>query len=135
MLFGQTAPKFVVGTNTLLLDYVKIEKDAPVLDMIEQESVITGKRDFIIKGKHWDFELVQHLWKVGSTKTYYETVKSTYEGAIGSLYRHRDAPPFTEQFILYSVEEYYLEQFKKQDILVYKFKSIDYVNIINTLTT
>lgn len=135
MLFGTTAPKFVVGANTLLLDYVRIEKDAPVLDMIEQESVITGKRDFIIKGKHWEFEVIQHLWKVASTKTYYEAVKSTYEGATGSLYRHSDAPAFTEQFILYSVEEYYLDEFNKQDILLYRFKSIDYVDITDTLDT
>lgn len=136
MLFGSTAPKFVItGPDTLLLDYVVVEKDEPVLDMIEQESVITGKRDFIIKGKHWEYHLRQHIFKMtgGVDKTYYQDVKTNFEGQTGSLYRHRDSTAFTAQFILYSVEEYYLSKYKQEDIIIYKFKSVDYVDITDTL--
>lgn len=135
MLFGSSAPKFVVGVSTLLLDYVVVEKDEPVLDMVEQKSKLTGHKAFFIKGKHWEYHLSQHIFKMtgGADKTYYQNAKNNFEGQIGSLHRHRDASAFASQFILYSVEEYYLSKYKQEDVIIYKFKSVDYVDITDTL--
>jgi hypothetical protein len=134
MIFGTSAPQFIIaGPDTLNLNYVTIEKDEPQIDFIQQESVVNGHRNFVIKGKHWEFHVLQHLWKFASPITQYQDAKNNFEGHTGSLYRHKDAPPFTEQFILYSVEEYYLERSMYKDLILYKFRSIDYVDITDTL--
>jgi hypothetical protein len=149
MIFGVDAPKFVYdpageSEATVLLDYVVVLKDAPELDMITFEAD-NGHREFIHKGKHWEFEIRVHLFKyyeaggLAAALAKYNEIKQ-YEGGDVWLYRHRDADPFMDGdgeevlFSIISVDESYLDTTDFKDLLIINFKSKDYIDLTDGTT-
>ncbi len=140
MLFGSEAPKFIydpTGSNTeVLLDYVVIEKDEPEEDFLMHQSIFTGHREFILKGKYWVVEMKIHVYKLGYTDglAYYNTLKS-YEGAKLRFHRHRDGDYLkdsngaeVEMFLEYVNESYY-NTVNYPDFVLLRFKSTKYVDL------
>jgi len=139
MIFGNDAPKFIYDPSgspvTVLLDFAIIEKDEPEEDIVIHQSVFTGHREYIIKGKYWIVELTLHLYKHGvDAKTYYNTIK-TYEGKNVRYYRHRDGDYLRDKngngitmFIDRIVESNY-KTTDYPDILQLRLKSNNYVDI------
>ena len=137
MIFGIQAPKMIVNIDTtqdeVVLDYSVVLKDEPELDTFEAKSVRTGKRDLTNAGKHWIFQVKIHLWKYADPKAKYLELKS-YEGTEVILYRHLDGEPIYDtygnggHFILFQIEEKYLEEIRKSDIIILTFRSIDYIS-------
>ena len=144
MIFGTTAPKFIfnpTGLNqTVLLNYVVILKDAPEEDFLIHQSIFTGHREFILKGKYWVFDLKMHLYKYttvvdGKTPTEkYDEIKQ-FEGVNLRLYRHgngdylKDSSNAEVEMFLESVTESYYKTTDYKDLLLLKFKSTKYVDI------
>ena len=142
MLFGSSAPKFIYepsGANeTILLDYVVIMKDEPEEDFIIHQSIFTGHREFILKGKYWVVEMKLHLYKQGNPLVYYNTIKN-YEGTNIRFFRHRDGDYLKDstgaevEMFLQSVDESYYQTLDYKDLLLLKFKSTEYVDLTQGL--
>lgn len=148
MIFGNDAPKIIfdpTGLNeSVLLDYVIIQKDEPEEDTVIHQSIFTGHRELILKGKHWIVEMKMHLFKVAvnidlpTAKNFYKNLKS-YEGAELRYYRHRDGDYLKDKngnevrMFLESVDESYYETTDFKDLLYLKFKSTKYVDLARSV--
>lgn len=148
MIFGSSAPKFIYepagDAVEILLDYVVIQKDEPQEDFIIHQSVFTGHREFILKGKYWIIEMKMHLFKLleatdyATVMEYYSKLKN-YQGAEVRYYRHRDGDYLKDKngnevkMFLESVNESYYDTTDFKDLLYLKFKSTKYVDLARSV--
>ena len=136
MLFGTQAPKFVVGSTTTYLDNCKYTVTQET-DYIEQTSIITGHKEFVVKGMHRVFDVIVYLYKSGSSdsdRAFYHLTLHGLRGQSGSFYQHRDGQAdknSSDTNISYTcvlVEDFYLTDAKFEDCVRLVFKSKDYVD-------
>lgn len=138
MLFGTEAPKFIndpAGTpEEVLLDYSVVIKDEPEEDRIVHQSIFTGHREFILRGKYWIFEIKVHLFKYDDPIGKYNEIKQ-FEGMNVRLYRHQDGdyikqPDGSEaSFFIESIDESYYQTADYKDLLFIRFVSNNYVDL------
>ncbi len=141
MIFGNEAPKIIydpTGTPVeILLDYVVIEKDEPEEDFLIHQSIFTGHREFILKGKYWVVEMKLHVYKLGveAGLEYYNTLKQ-YSNNLFRYFRHRDGDYLKdstgaeiEMFLEYINESYYSDVAEYPDYLLLRFRSTKYIDL------
>lgn len=132
-LMGTGRPKMVINIGTTqdeveLYNWVTT-KDEEEIDIHSAKAPRTGKRKFVISGKHWTFAGKIFLYKYNDPEAAYNEFKS-YEGETVYLYRHNDGFPFFDEdsnpclFQLVSVNEAYTDQTNKYDVLNLTFKSL-----------
>ncbi len=137
-IFGVAAPKFIydrggAGETTVLLDYAKIVNDEPEVRTIKHESELSGKKVFIPRGQHWNFDVVVNLYKYGDPLAAYLNFKS-YQDVLVTLYRHRDGEPFKKPggadclFYITEVTAYAFEDIIYRDRLMLRFESSEFVD-------
>lgn len=142
MIFGSTAPKFVVdpqgASHTVVLDYIVVTKDEPEQDILIHESIFTGHREIIIKGSYWVYECDLHLFKYWSPTTKYNTLKG-YVGNEVSFYRHRNGDVLRDSsgnevmMLFESMDEAYYQTPDYKDLLKLRFRSLKYVDLKESL--
>ena len=139
-IFGTTCPRFVYnhgggGEVTVDLTYGIITRSEPQAEYLEQKSEITGNRDLIPRGTHWEVEVRYHLYKHTTSPTpaqKYTTI-TTYKGRQVTLYLHADGAPFytsgttDAHFVLKEVTPFHLTTTDYKDGLLLLFVSADTV--------
>ena len=119
---------------TVSLDKMVIVKDEPVVRQIIQESEITGHREYVRRGDHWDFQIRLNLFKYSDPRSKYEELYQYLHRKV-SLYRHSDGSPFVDSdgndalFIFDAMLSKYLTTIDYEDLLILTFKSLDWVDL------
>ena len=128
------------GTHTydaevsVSLSKIVIIKDEPVVRQVIQESEITGHREYVRRGDHWNFELRMNLFKYSDPRSKYEELYQYLHKKV-SLYRHNDGTPFMQSdgtdalFIFDAMLSRYLTTVNYEDLLILTFKSLDFVDL------
>jgi hypothetical protein len=139
-IFGTTCPRFIYnhgggGEVTVDLTYGIIQRSEPTTDYVEQRSAITGDRDLLARGTHWEVEVKYHLYKHTTAPTpagKYSTI-ATYKGRLVTLYLHADGAPFYKTgttdalFVLKEITPFFLTTTDYKDGLILLFVSADTV--------
>ena len=63
MIFGNSNSKFVSGATTVDLPYSVLDPDWIMPDVLEHQSIISGKKNFINKGYYSEFKVQVNLFK------------------------------------------------------------------------
>lgn len=137
-IFGQAAPKFVFDRNggsetTVLLDFAKIVRDEPEVEITKHQSRLNGQRIYLPKGKHWLFDVTLNLFKYSDPAGKYTNLKA-FENQPVTLWRHRDGEQFKKAggadclFHIVEVTAYAVEDVQYLDRVLIRFESLDYVN-------
>lgn len=92
MVTGESAPKYVNGATTVLLDHATIVRDEPETRNVEHRAPIEGSRKFKHRGQHWIFEILINLHLYADPLSSYDNIRA-YLGQNVTLYRHRDKQP------------------------------------------
>lgn len=130
-IFGIEDPKIVLDDESEIIFYHSVVlKDEPDFLTLQQESIITGHREWIDLGEHWIFQIEVFLWKYANPVTFYiELMDLLYREVI--LYRRKDGSPFTNpegEDALFRIDEVipnYVRQTKYYDVLIITFVSVD----------
>lgn len=146
MITGQQAPKLIFNplsdNITILLNHIVVTKDEPEEDLVIHQSIFTGHREFVIKGKYWIYECKVHLYKYTTLADSFTPIEKyqllkDYEGQLFRFYRHREADYLKDvngdevQMVLQSITESYYKTTDYKDLLLLKFKSTKYVKLEN----
>lgn len=139
-IFGIQSPKFVKGANTYLLDHSVIIKDAPEQDIIMHESILNRHREFVIKGKHWVFEINLLLFKYGvDAQDKYDELKPLERTLVDQLFRRKDGIAIKDstntlvKFFIDEITETYLNRWDFPDVLRIRFVSEKYVDMTKSV--
>lgn len=130
-IFGIEDPKIILDDESEIIFYHSVVlKDEPDFLTLQQESIITGHREWIDLGEHWIFQIETFLWKYANPTTFYlELMDLLYNEVI--LYRRKDGSPFTNpegEDALFRIDEVipnYVRQTKYYDVLIVTFVSVD----------
>lgn len=127
MIFGISHSLFTYGTESVELTSSNMTTDYSIPDEIEHVSIVNGLRSYIdLKDKsEFTVTMLQDV-----TSGIFTTIKS-YQGKTVNFYPHSGSDAIKNtagnnaDFILYSVEPYYLYTPDNYDIIKLNFKSLD----------
>lgn len=94
-IFGWQPPKFVSGTDEVLLDYWVTMRDEPEDQGLRHQSVINHYRTWIDRGEHWAFEGSVNLFKYNDPLAKWTEINSK-RGDLVTLWRRRDKDAFKD---------------------------------------
>lgn len=142
MITGTQSPKFIfdpTGTPVeVVLNNVVILKDEPEEDILIHESIFTGHREIIIKGKYWVVELKKYLFKEEDVFDMYETLKQ-FEGVEVRYFRHADGDYLKDgngneiKMFVEDITEGHLKTTDYKDLLFLRFRSVGYVDLTQNI--
>jgi hypothetical protein len=137
MIFGLQNSKFVSGSTTVDLAYTNLDPLFIIPDLIEHVSPFTGIRHYLLKNTYAEFSITVHLWKYANPKAKYLEIMSYLNESV-TFYPHKDGEPIRNLYnenvpcVLYSIEEYYLNDTNFYDVLKLNFKATEDVSYNNT---
>jgi len=135
MIFGNSNSKFVSGATTVDLPYSVLDPDWIMPDVLEHQSIISGKKNFINKGYYSEFKVQINLWKYANPNTSFDELES-YKFSQVTFYPHKDSDPIKDifgnesQFLISDIEPYYLTSTTQKDIALITFTADRYSSLI-----
>jgi len=138
MIFGTANSKFVSGATTVDLPSSVLDPSYIIPEVIEHQSVVSGKRNWIPLGYYSDFKLQVNLFKYDDPNTSFNLIES-YKFSKVTFYPHKDGDPIKDifgnesQLLISDIEAYYLTNEFQKDIAIITFLSDRYTRL-TTLT-
>jgi hypothetical protein len=143
MILGVENSKFICGETTMQLYFSLLKPNYFVSNIIEDESVINGCKEFAVKSDHSEFFNLVYLFKYDTAdntfeeKTAIEKFNDIYalRGQLGIYYPFADGAPIKDisdvnvSFYLVNVIPYSLDGETQYDIAKLIFKSQTPTNI------
>jgi len=135
MIWGASYSKFVSGVTTVELPNSILHPDFIKPDIIEHQSIISGKKNWINKGDYSEFKVQVNLFKYTDPNTTFNLVES-YKFAQVTFYPHKDGQPMKDifgseiQFMIIKINAYSLRSKLLKDIIIITFRSDRFTQLV-----
>lgn len=140
-IFGVQCPKFKFSTDAdVELTYAVIEVDEPDVKRTTHESIITKAKSYSDFGVHYNFEVLEYLYKYGATAQTKFTTIYGYKDKLVKLWRRKDKNHFMNSasgivyFKITEVIPIWFNSPERSDMLRIKFESTALVDLTKLLS-
>lgn len=133
-IFGTTYPKFVQGATTVNLENAILTPNWPIPEIVEQQSILTGEKSFVVRGSHAEFDVLVHLFKYASPGTTAETMLAYNNTIVDQFYPFANGNYLMDESsnavkCFLSMKLASLDKLNKFDTMIITVKTINYFDI------